>query len=256
MNNKSIAVFAQDVSASYPGGPLVLRDVNLRLPTNEFIAIMGPNGGGKSTLLNLLMGLLPARRGSVEIYGQTVKEQSYHQRIAYLPQYEKMDLEYPISVWDIAQGGRYGHMRTAPGLRRYLPPAWAGREHRLIVEEALLAVDMLSLRKRLLGELSGGQKKRVFLARALAQQASLLLLDEPLAGVDERSKEQLFQILLHLSGRGRTILMVTHDMERAYSSAHRVVIIDGTVKASGPPEEVLYKMRSLSAKTGGREHAL
>lgn len=249
-----LAVFAQNVSVSYLGEPPVLRDVNLRLPTNEFIAVIGPNGGGKTTLFRLLMGLLPLQTGTIEIYGHPIKDPRSHQRVAYLPQYEEMDLDYPISVWDVVQGGRYGHMSSAPGLRRYFPPIWAGKEHGLIVEESLLAVDMLSHRRRLLGELSGGQKKRVFLARALAQKAHLLLLDEPLAGVDERSKEKLSQILVDLSQEGRTILMVTHDVEKVYSSTHRVVFIDGTVKDSGLPHEVLYRMNSLyTCKKGGRE---
>lgn len=237
-NPHTFSILAQDVSAAYPNGPLVLEKVNLKLPADRLIAVVGPNGGGKSTLCSLFMGILSPRTGRISIYGEPIKERHSH-TCAYLPQSEQIDWDYPISVWSVVEGGRYGHMRSSPGLRRFLPPGLAGKEHAAIVEESLEAVAMLSHQNRLIGDLSGGEKKRVFLARALAQQARLLLLDEPFAGVDERSQDLIFKVLVHLRECGRTIIMVTHDMGRVYNYADLVVFIDGTVKAFGPPYEVL-----------------
>lgn len=232
------AVQVHNISAAYDG-PLVLVDVNLTLPPGESVAIIGPNGGGKSTLSKVILGLLRPRTGEVRIFGETIATQRVRSRIAYVPQEDGLDRNFPISVWDVVLTGRYGHMRAAGGWRRFLPPRWSGEEHHEAVEKALDAVEMLPFAKRPIGALSGGQRKRVFVARALAQDPALFVLDEPMAGVDRRSEELIYAVLRKARDEGRTVLMVTHDLPDIEHFADRVVLVQRTIVAEGTPAEVL-----------------
>ena len=178
----------------------VLEDVNLSVKALDFIGLIGPNGGGKTTLLKVLLGLLPPTRGEVRIMGRSVQEGRRH--LGYVPQLLEFDRDFPISVWDVVQMGRLGRRRL---LQRYT------EEDHAVVEEMLRRVDMLPLRDRALGELSGGQRQRVYIARALATQPDILLLDEPTASVDPQVSASIYELLAQLNDHV-TILLISHDM--------------------------------------------
>lgn len=243
------AVLVEDVWVSYPGGDPVLKEVNLALPGGEFITILGPNGAGKSTLFQLLMGLLPPLQGRVLLFGKDVQKNRFCQTVAYMPQYQEIDWDYPIQVWDVVLLGRYGHMLQRAGLGRFLPPFFSQREHALLVKEALNLVDMFQYRHRPIRSLSGGEKKRVFLARSLVQKAQILLLDEPLAGVDRGSQEMILEVLALQQKEGKTIILITHDLEAVQPYTQKLVVMDQTVIASGPLEE-LKEAYHLSGRSG------
>lgn len=178
----------------------VLEDVNLSVSALDFIGLIGPNGGGKTTLLKVLLGLLPPTRGKVHIMGRSVREGRQH--IGYVPQSVELDRNFPVSVWEVARMGRLGKRHL---LQRY------NAEDDEIVAEALRSVDMLDLRYRSIGTLSGGQRQRVYIARALAAEPQILLLDEPLANIDPQVSVSIYELLRRLNGH-ITILMVSHDM--------------------------------------------
>jgi len=185
--------------AGYGAEP-VLEDINLSVRERDFIGLVGPNGGGKTTLLKVLLGLLPPMRGEVRIMGRSVREGRRY--IGWVPQSVELDRDFPISVWDVARMGRLGK-------RRLLQPYTAEDDE--IVAEALRSVGMLDLRDRPIGELSAGQRQRVYIARALATEPRILLLDEPMAGVDPRVSASIYELLNRLNDR-ITILMVSHDI--------------------------------------------
>jgi zinc transport system ATP-binding protein len=195
--------------AGYDSEP-VLKDINLSVKELDFIGLIGPNGGGKTTLLKVLLGLLSPMRGEVRIMGQSAKEG--RRAIGYVPQTVEFDRDFPISVWDVARMGRLGKRHL---LQRYTS------EDDEIVAEALRSMEMLDLRDRPIGELSGGQRQRVYIARALATEPEILLLDEPMASVDPQVSTSAYELLRQLNEH-ITILMVSHDMS-AISSHVRTV---------------------------------
>ncbi|MBM4466099.1 MAG: ABC transporter ATP-binding protein [Chloroflexi bacterium] len=195
--------------AGYDGEP-ILEDINLSVRELDFIGLIGPNGGGKTTLLKVLLGLIPPMRGEVRIMGKSVEEGRRY--IGYIPQTVEFDRDFPISVWDVARMGRLGRRRL---LQRYTA------EDDDIVAEALRSVDMLNLRDRPIAELSGGQRQRVYIARALATDPNVLLLDEPMASVDPRVSASIYELLRQLNER-LTILMVSHDMSAISSHVKTV----------------------------------
>ncbi|ADI13903.1 metal ABC transporter ATP-binding protein [Truepera radiovictrix] len=243
------AVSLRGVCARYDG-PLVLEDVTFELPRGDFVAIVGPNGAGKSTVFKLLSGVMRPVRGELQVLGSSVAAERRRGHIAYVPQEGAIDRDFPISVFEVVLAGRYNRIRAQGGVRRFAPASWAGRAHREAAERALAAVGMLELCRRPIGALSGGQKQRVFLARALAQEAQLLLLDEPLAGVDKRSQELILEVLAGVRAAGRTVLMVVHDLGVASAHADRVVLLNRRLIAAGPPQTVLSEA-NLSAAYGG-----
>jgi zinc transport system ATP-binding protein len=178
----------------------VLEDVNLTVYAGDFIGLIGPNGGGKTTLLKVLLGLLPPTQGTVRIMGQPVAKGRRH--VGYVPQMVAFDRDFPISVWDVALMGRLGKRRL---LRRYTA------EDHAQVAQALRQVGMLDLRERPIGELSGGQRQRVYIARALAKAPDILLLDEPTTSVDPQVSSNIYELLKQLNEHV-TILMISHDM--------------------------------------------
>jgi zinc transport system ATP-binding protein len=179
---------------------MVLHDVNLSVKPLDFIGIVGPNGGGKTTLFKVLLGLIQPARGEVRIMGKSVAEGRRH--VGYVPQLIAFDRDFPINVWDVAQMGRLGSRRL---LQRYDA---ADRE---IVADALARVDMLDQRERPIGDLSGGQQQRAYIARALATEPEILLLDEPLASVDPRVSSSIYELLQELNS-DITILIASHDI--------------------------------------------
>ena len=218
---------------------LVLRNVTFSCPAGAVVGVVGPNGAGKSTLFKALLGLVPPAAGCVRLFGETVGRQ--RRRVAYVPQRELVDWDFPATVRDVVMMGRVPHVGW---LRR---PTRADRER---VEAALAEVGMADLADRPIGQLSGGQQQRTFLARALAQEADLLLLDEPFVGIDAATETVIYQIMERLRSAGKTILVVNHDL----SAAHRydlVVLINGRLIACGPPSEV-FTPANLRATYGGR----
>ncbi len=218
---------------------LALDNVDLALPAGRLIAVVGPNGAGKSTLLRTLVGSLKPTRGSVFIHGQDAERQRRSGQIAYMPQHEQVDWDFPLSVRDVVLCGRYGRIRLEGGWRRFLLPAMVSDRHQNAVREALEAVDMHDNMDQPIETLSGGQRKRVLLARALAQDARLLLLDEPLVGVDRRSEDLIMQVLCRQRDQGRTVVMVTHDIVGARRDADFAVLINRRVVGTGDPHDLL-----------------
>ncbi|MBN1249712.1 MAG: metal ABC transporter ATP-binding protein [Anaerolineae bacterium] len=178
----------------------VLEEVNLEVHARDFIGLIGPNGGGKTTLLKVLLGLLPPMRGEVEVMGRPIEEGRRH--IGYVPQQVEFDRNFPVSVWDVA---RMGRLVERPLFRRFT------HADNRIVEEALAKVDMVDLRSRPIGDLSGGQRQRVYIARALATEPEILLLDEPTASIDPRVSSSIYELLRELNEQV-TIVMISHDM--------------------------------------------
>jgi zinc transport system ATP-binding protein len=178
----------------------VLEDINLTAYALDFIGLIGPNGGGKTTLIKVLLGLLPPTRGTVKILGKDVAEGRTH--VGYVPQMVEFDRDFPINVWDVVRMGRLGG-------RSLLHPF--SRKDDDLVAEALRSVDILDLRRRPIGDLSGGQRQRVYIARALVTQPSILLLDEPTASVDAHVQAHVYELLRELNKKV-TILLITHDM--------------------------------------------
>lgn len=219
-------------------GVVVLDDVSFVIERGERIAIVGPNGAGKSTLFKVIAGMLRPSSGSIDIFGEAPGQ---HICIAYVPQRQQIDWRFPVSVADVVMMGRSGRI----GLFR-----WPRRQDWQRVREALQQVDMLAYADRQIGELSGGQQQRVFLARALAQEAELILLDEPLSGLDAPSQQAIFAILDVLQRQGVTVLMATHDLDQAAAHFDRMMLLNRRVVAFGPPQEVMQTSLLLAAYGG------
>ncbi len=214
-----------DVTVAYNNGYVALHDASFDLLPGTICALVGVNGSGKSTLFKAIMGFVRPIRGTVRIAGNPVKDAHKMNWVAYVPQSEDVDWSFPVSVWDVVLMGRYGHMNF---LR--IPSA----KDKQLALESLERVKMADYRDRQIGELSGGQKKRVFLARALAQQGRIMLLDEPFTGVDVKTEEAIIQLLRELRDEGHIILVSTHDLGSVPEFCDRVVIINRTVLAAGP----------------------
>jgi len=220
-------VWLSDVTAGY-GDRLALEHVNLAIEAGSLLAVVGPNGAGKSTLLKLIAGLLRPWSGRVEVLGHPAGMQA--RRVAYVPQAESVDWQFPVTVEDVVMMGRY------PALGPLRRP---GRDDRRAVEMALDKVSMRGHAGTQIGQLSGGQRRRVFLARALAAEPDLFLLDEPVTGVDVTTQEDLMDILEAEANRGKTVIATTHDLACAAQRFQRVAAINGTVIAHGPSSLVL-----------------
>lgn len=243
---QSYAIEGQGIYAGYQGVDAVA-GVDLAIPQGELVALVGPNGAGKSTLLKLVMGLVKPRQGWLTVRGRPAAEERRAGRIAYMPQQETLDWDFPASVWDVVFSARYTRMRSS-GLCRFLPQRWCASTHHRSVEQALASTGMSSCAQRHISALSGGQRKRVLLARALAQGAELLLLDEPLVGVDSASEAMIFDVLRELRAAGRTVVLVTHDLAGARRYVDRIMLFNQRVIASGAPQEVLsYELLTQTA---------
>lgn len=223
----TMAVRLRDVSAGY-GERIALEEITLDLPTGSLVAIFGPNGGGKSTLLKVIAGLLAPTTGTVETLGLPAGEAA--RRIAYVTQAELVDWSFPVSVWDVAMMGRY------PRLGPWRRPASTDRE---AVREALDQVGMLDRAQSQIGELSGGQRRRAFLARAIAADPELYLLDEPVTGVDVTTQEDLMTVLHAETERGRTVIATTHDLAAAAAHFDTVIALNRRLVAMGSASLIL-----------------
>jgi ABC-type Mn2+/Zn2+ transport system ATPase subunit len=227
------------VSVAY-GGRAVLDQVTMDVPHGGQVAVVGPNGAGKSTLFKALVGLLPLRGGSIELRDRDAAAKA--EPIAYVPQREEIDWSFPVTVSDVVMMGRYGRLGW---LRR---PQAADRE---VVARCLDELSIADLAARPVGDLSGGQQQRVFLARALAQEPHVLLLDEPFTGVDVNAKDALLDLLEKLRRRGITVLVSTHDMQTAQLRFELVALLNGRLIAYGPPPTV-FTAEHISEAFGGR----
>lgn len=216
-----------DVTVAYGRRPVVWH-VDLAVDAACLFGIIGPNGAGKSTLLKAALGLVPVVGGDVRFFGHPLRE--VRTRVGYVPQRETVDWDFPVSAMDVVLMGTYG---TLGWFRRPGP-----RERRL-AEESLDRVGLADVAGRQIGRLSGGQQQRVFLARALAQQADVYFLDEPMAGVDVRSQERIFGVLAGLRSEGRLVIVVHHDLRTAAEWFDRVALVDMRLVAAGPTADVL-----------------
>ena len=241
MSDTAIHLDVRDVTVTYPNGNTALRDATFRLDGGTICALVGINGSGKSTLFKAIMGFVRPSKGSVQISNGTVAAAQKRNLIAYVPQSEEVDWTFPVSVWDVVMMGRYGYLN-------FLRIARA--EDRRIVEESLARVGMIDFRERQIGELSGGQKKRVFLARALAQQGRIILLDEPFTGVDVQTETTIIELLRQLRADGHLMLVSTHNLGSVPEFCDQVVLVNRTVLACGPTLEV-FTEQNLSAAFGG-----
>jgi len=220
-------VWLSDVSAGY-GDKVALENINLAVEAGALLAVVGPNGAGKSTLLKLMAGLIRPWTGRVEVLGHPAGQQA--RRVAYVPQAELVDWAFPVTVEDVVMMGRY------PALGRLRRPGAADRR---AVREALARVSMADHARTQIGALSGGQRRRVFLARALAAEPDLFLLDEPVTGVDATTQEDLMDLLEAEARRGKTVIATTHDLACAAQRFQRVAAINRTLIAHGPSSLVL-----------------
>ncbi|MEO8615373.1 MAG: ATP-binding cassette domain-containing protein [Luteolibacter sp.] len=230
-----------NVSVYYPNGHLALSDASFKLDGGTICALVGVNGSGKSTLFKCIMGFVKPKTGSVRINGHPVRNALKMHLVSYVPQAEEVDWQFPVSVWEVAMMGRYGEMNF---LR--IPRA----VDKAKVEESLRRVSMWEFRDRQIGELSGGQKKRVFLARALAQGGRVILLDEPFTGVDVKTEEAIIQLLRELRASGCIILVSTHNLGSVPEFCDQVVLINRTVLAYGATSRV-FTEQNLAAAFGG-----
>jgi len=229
----------EGVNAGYDGRP-ALTDVTMSVPHGAQVAIVGPNGAGKSTLFKALVGLLPVKSGRILLHGRPPGGQT--DPIAYVPQREEIDWGFPVTVHDVVMMGRYGRLGW---LRR---PRQADRE---VVARCLEELGIADLERRAIGELSGGQQQRVFLARALAQEPHVLLLDEPFTGVDVSAREALLTLLARLRERSITVLVSTHDMETAARRFELVALLNKRLIAYGAPPDV-FTPDHLTEAFGGQ----
>ena len=234
-------ILVEHVTVTYRNGHTALRDASFAIPTGTITALVGVNGSGKSTLFKTIMGFLKAARGEVRILGMSVPEALKRNVVAYVPQAEEVDWTFPVLVEDVVMMGRYGHMNF---LR--MP----GAADRAAVEAALSRINMLDFRTRQIGELSGGQRKRVFLARALAQDARVILLDEPFTGVDVKTEDAIIALLRALRDEGRVMLVSTHNLGSVPEFCDRTVLVKGTVLAYGLTSEV-FTQANLEQAFGG-----
>ena len=230
-----------DLAVTYRNGTTAIRDMSFALPRGTITALVGVNGSGKSTLFKAIMGFVPLAKGSVTIFGEPAGRALKRNIVAYVPQAEEVDWNFPVLVEDVVMMGRYGHMNF---LR--IPSA----RDREMVDTALKRVGMEAYQKRQIGELSGGQKKRVFLARALAQEGKMILLDEPFTGVDVRTEEAIIALLQDLRAEGRVMLVSTHNLGSVPEFCDRTVLIKGTVLAHGPTATV-FTQANLENTFGG-----
>ena len=224
-----LAIDARGLRVTY-GDSVAIDDLDLRITRGRVHGLIGMNGSGKSTLFKSLMGLVKIDAGSIEIFGQTTAAARKAGRIAYAPQNEDIDWDFPVSVREVVLMGRYGHL----GWSRH-----AKADDHKAVEDALERVELTDLADRQIGALSGGQRKRAFVARGLAQEAEILLLDEPFAGVDKRSEGTITTLLRGLAHEGRTVVVSTHDLIAVPALCDEVALINRRIIAHGMQEQIL-----------------
>lgn len=239
--NLAPTITMRNVTVTYSNGHTAVRNASIDLGSGTICALVGVNGSGKSTLFKTIMGFVKPSRGEVSICGMPVSTALKQNIVAYVPQSEDVDWNFPVLVQDVVMMGRYGHMNF---LRIPTP------QDRLKVDAALERVGMSAYRMRQIGELSGGQKKRVFLARALAQEGRIILLDEPFTGVDVKTEGTIVELLRDLRSSGHLMLVSTHNLGSVPDFCDQCVLINTTVVAVGPTAEV-FTQANLEKAFGG-----
>lgn len=228
-----------DLTAGYHKKP-VLWGIDLQVPKGKLVGIVGPNGAGKSTLIKAAMGLVPLSSGWVKIFGKPYNEN--RRRVGYVPQRESVDWDFPVTVMDVVMMGRYGHVGW------FKRPKKADKE---IARDCLDKVKMLPFANRQISNLSGGQQQRVFLARALAQESDVYFMDEPFAGVDAATETAIITLLHELREKGKTLLVVHHDLPTARNYFDQLLLLNMRVVAYGNTEDV-FTYELLQKTYGGR----
>ena len=230
---------AHNLTVLYGRKPAIW-NVDFKLPEGQVIGIMGPNGSGKSTLLKSIMGVVTPTTGYTKVYDQELNQVRH--KVSYVPQRQEIDWDFPASVWDIVSMGRF-HVR---GLFKRLTS-----EDNDIIQESLEKVNMLGFAKRQISQLSGGQQQRVFLARAIAQQVELFLMDEPFAGVDIATEEMIVDLLKEMKDQGKTLVIVHHDLHTAQSYFDHLVLMNTRLVACGKTSDV-FTDQILTDTYGGK----
>ena len=240
--SETTSLMVDDLSVVYGNGHAALQGATFSLQGGTICALVGINGSGKSTLFKSIMGFVRPTSGAVKINGADIKTALKNQLVAYVPQAEEVDWSFPVSVADVVMMGRYGKMNWMR-IPRHV-------DHE-VVEKSLRRVEMWDYRDRQIGELSGGQKKRVFLARALAQGGRMILLDEPFTGVDVKTEDAIIELLRELREEGAVILVSTHNLGAVPEFCDQVVLINRKVLAYGPTDEI-FTEQNLTAAFGGQ----
>jgi manganese/iron transport system ATP-binding protein len=240
-NNLNSGIIVKNVTVTYRNGHTALRNASFEIPTGTITALVGVNGAGKSTLFKALMGFIPAATGEISILGLSVKAALKKNIVAYVPQAEEVDWSFPVLVEDVVMMGRYGYM----GFLRN--PKITDHQ---AVTIALERVNMVEFRKHQIGELSGGQRKRVFLARALAQNGKVILLDEPFTGVDVQTEDAIIRLLREMRDEGRVMLVSTHNLGSVPEFCDRSILVKQTVLAHGPTDTT-FTRENLELAFGG-----
>ena len=238
-HDAAVPVSIHDMTVAYHRKP-VLWDIDYAAPAGQLIGIIGPNGAGKTTLIKACLDLISKASGSVRFYGKAYKAQ--RRLVGYVPQRESVDWDFPASALDVVTMGRYGQIPWC------LPP---GRKHKEAALHCLEQVGMADYAKRQISKLSGGQQQRVFLARALAQDAQIYFMDEPFAGVDATTESSIVMLLRQLKDKGKTVLVVHHDLQTVPEYFDHVVLLNMRIVASGPTAET-FTRENLQKTYGGR----
>ncbi len=238
-SSSSIALSVDDLTVAYHRKP-VIWDVGFDLPAGSLIGVVGPNGAGKSTLLKAVMDLVPTASGRVKVFGESYKESRH--RVGYVPQRESVDWDFPVDALDVVSMGLYSQIGWFWPVRK---------KHRQAAMEALDRVGIADLARRQISQLSGGQQQRTFLARALVQDADLYLMDEPFAAVDASTEKAIVEILRELKSRGKTALVIHHDLQTVPEYFDYVVLLNMRVVAHGPVAET-FTSENLQKTYGGR----
>jgi manganese/zinc/iron transport system ATP- binding protein len=232
-------ISVKNLTVSYQKKPAI-KSINLKITEGSIVGIIGPNGAGKSTLIKAILGLLPYDTGEVKIFGKNLDES--RKRISYIPQREQFDWDFPINVEDVVMMGRYSHLGMF---------SFPGKKDKEIVQEKIQKVGMQDFRTRQIRNLSGGQQQRIFLARALAQESDIYLMDEPFVGVDAKTERTIFDLMNELREEKKTILVVHHDLGKVTEYFDKLILINQTLVAYGDTDLVFNK--ELISKTyGGR----
>ena len=238
---KEPSLLVEGLSVIYSNGHKALDNASFSIPRQSITALVGINGSGKSTLFKAIMGFVKSSGGRIELFGGSVKDALKANLVAYVPQNEEIDWDFPVLVKDVVMMGRYGHMGflKIPNDNDYE-----------IVKDSLKKVGMLGLENRQISELSGGQRKRVFLARALAQQSEIILMDEPFTGIDVNTEEEIMELLREMKAEGKVMLISTHNLGSVPEFCDRTILLNKTVLAEGETTKVFTQENLTNAFEG------
>ena len=238
---KEPSLLVEKLSVVYSNGHKALDNASFSIPRQSITALVGINGSGKSTLFKAIMGFVKSSGGRIELFGGSVKDALKANLVAYVPQNEEIDWDFPVLVKDVVMMGRYGHMGflKIPKQKDYE-----------IVKDSLIKVGILELENRQISELSGGQRKRVFLARALAQQSEIILMDEPFTGIDVNTEEEIMELLREMKAEGKVMLISTHNLGSVPEFCDRSILLNKTVLAEGETTKVFTQENLTNAFEG------